>query len=161
VILAGSLALAQDLEGGVSALDVRTGTLRFDVKGKATLEAADARGVITSSRRDPTGRTTKGGLAELDALTGAERYFFPGSSVRFLALGERVLLASRVRRKGWIDRESERELVALDRDARAALLWRTAERPVHLVTETQVVCSPGPGGEPVLEIGTGRPAGDG
>jgi len=142
----------------VSALDLRTGRLRFEVKGKAMLEAADARGIVTSSRRDPSGRTTKGGLSELDPATGAERFFFPGSSVHFLALGERVLLASRVRRKGWIDRESEREVVALDREARAALLWRMEERPVHLVSDAHVFCSPGTNGDPVLDLVRGTPA---
>ncbi len=135
-LLAGSVALLED-EKSVTALDARTGALRFQTKGTASLCAADARGVITFNRRDPGGRTTKGGLTELDPRTGTERYFFPGSSVSFVALGERVLLASRVRRKGWVDREAEREIVALDRDDRAKLLWRADERLVVLVTRTR------------------------
>jgi hypothetical protein len=135
-LLAGSVALLED-EKSVTALDARTGAFRFQTKGTASLCAADARGVVTFSRRDAGGRTTKGGLTELDPMTGDERYFFPGSSVSFVALGERVLLASRVRRKGWVDREAERELVALDRDDRAKLLWRADEPVVLLVTATR------------------------
>ncbi len=156
VLLVGSVALLEG-ERSVIGLDAASGAPRFETRGKATICGGDARGVVVSSRRDAAGRTTKGGLTEIDPRTGEERSFFPGSSVTFLALGERVLLAGRVRRKGWVDREAEREVVALDRDARAALLWRAPDREVRFVTDRHVVFAGREEGA-VRDVLTGKPA---
>jgi hypothetical protein len=127
VLLAGSVALLED-EKRVTALDARTGVALWATDGPAELRAADAHGVVLHQNADPQRRATTWSLVELEPRTGRERWFFPSSGVHFVALGERCALATRIIRKGWVDREADREVVAIERAPTAPVRWRRPDR---------------------------------
>lgn len=137
VLLAGSLALLED-ERRVTALDARTGRLLWATEGPAKIGAADVRGVVLHQSADPRRRATTWSLVELEPRSGRERWFFPSSGIGYVALGEDVALAVRTKTKGWIDREAERELIAIERES-GTLRWRRPERSVCAVTRAHVL----------------------
>lgn len=134
-LLVASVALLED-DRRVTALDARTGAFLWATERPAKLACADARGVVLQQNVDPRGRATTWSLVELDPRTGRERWFFPSSGVACLALGERLGLALRTKTKGWVDREAERELVALERDS-GSVRWRRSPWSSQLVAVTR------------------------
>lgn len=131
VLLAASLALLED-DRRVTALDARTGAPLWASDGPAELRGADLRGVVLHQNADPKRRATVHSLVELEPRTGRERWFFPSSGVHYDALGAEVALTTRVTRKGWIDREAERELVAVERTT-GQVRWRRPTQGLDVV----------------------------